>query len=835
MKKMSFDITGMSCSACSARIEKSLAKLDGVQEVSVNLLTNSMSIAVDEALLNEEKIISTVKEIGYSAAIKGAPAKKEENKPLDPAKTEAQLMKQRLIVSLIFTVPLFYLSMGEMLGWPLPFFLSGMEHGMIYGFTLFLLTIPVIAANSHYFKTGLHNLVKLAPNMDSLIAIGSGAAFVYGIYALYKIAWGLGYGNMDMVHHFAMNLYFESAAMILTLITLGKFLEASAKGRTSDAITKLMNLAPKTAIVFQDGAEKEIAVSEVTTGDILIVKEGSAVPVDGIITEGHGSIDESAITGESLPADKTTGDKVTGGTVNRSGYFRMEAQAVGEDTTLSQIIKLVEDATASKAPIAKLADKISGVFVPIVIGIALLALILWMILGYNFEFALTAAISVLVISCPCALGLATPTAIMVGTGKGASNGILFKSAEALETLHNIQAVILDKTGTITQGKPAITDIVPKDIDEEELLTIAASLEKMSGHPLALPIIEKAETLALQLQPVQEYKLIPGQGMIGLIGQETCFAGNHKLMAESGIDTSQFSTVEKNFAADGKTTLYFARKKQLLGIIALADTVKATSKNAISELRNMGLDVIMLTGDNRGTAEAIQKEVGLSKVIAEVLPEDKEQTVRNLQKEGKKVLMVGDGINDAPALARADVGIAIGAGTDIAIESADVVLIKSDLLDVVTAIQLSKAVMRNIRQNLFWAFIYNVIGIPVAAGLFYGLWGWLLNPMIAAAAMSFSSVSVVSNALRLRFFKPKQSLPYQEKENLKMTKTLKIEGMACMHCSNAVKTALENLDGVQSASVDLDGKSAVATLSGTVAEDALRKAVEDAGYQVTAIE
>ncbi|KAI4453923.1 atp7 isoform b [Holotrichia oblita] len=566
--------------------------------------------------------------------------------------------------------------------------------------------------------------------MDSLIAIGSGAAFLYGIFAIYKIAWGFGYSDMAVVHKYSMDLYFESAAMILTLITLGKFLEARAKNRTSEAISKLMNLAPKTAIVLHDGIEHEISIDDVVAGDILIVKEGASVPVDGIVLEGYSSVDESAITGESLPVEKKSGDKVTGGTVSKSGYFKMEVKAVGENTTLSKIIRLVDEATSSKAPIAKLADKISGAFVPVVIAVAICAAIVWLLLGHDATFSLTIAISVLVISCPCALGLATPTAIMVGTGKGASNGILIKSAESLETLHNVDTVVLDKTGTVTEGKPTVTDIIPNNLNEKQLLTLAASLEKMSGHPLAIPIIERAEAFGVALREIDGYKLIPGQGIVGLIDGTQICGGNKKLMVAYEINMGTLDSVEEKFADEGKTVLYFARGNELIGVIAVADTIKPTSGEAVRELIRMGLDVVMLTGDNKRTAEAIRKQVGLKRVVAEVLPEDKEREIRRLQGEGKKVVMVGDGINDAPALARADVGMAIGAGTDIAIESADIVLMKSDLRDVVTAIQLSKAVMRNIRQNLFWAFIYNAIGIPVAAGVFYVAFGWLLNPMLA---------------------------------------------------------------------------------------------------------
>ncbi|HCC36742.1 MAG TPA: heavy metal translocating P-type ATPase [Treponema sp.] len=832
MEKVLFDIAGMTCSACSARIEKGLSKLDGINEVNVNLLTNSMAVTFNAERINIDQIVKAVSDIGYGASPKITDAKKQETKPADMAQSEIGAMKSRLITSIVFTVPLFYISMGEMLGWPIPGFLSGMANALIYAFTLFLLALPVVFINRKYFLTGFKNLFRLSPNMDSLIAIGSGAAFVYGIYAIYRIGWGFGHSDMAMVHKFSMDLYFESAAMILTLITLGKFFEARAKGRTSEAITKLMNLAPKTAVVVRDGIEQEIPIDNVIVGDTLIVKEGGSVPVDGVVIEGYASVDESAITGESLPVEKRIDSKVTGGTINQSGYFKMEATAVGSDTALAKIIQLVDEATSSKAPIAKLADKISGVFVPVVIAIAICAAAVWILLGYNFEFALTVAISILVISCPCALGLATPTAIMVGTGKGAANGILIKAAEALETLHNVDVVVLDKTGTVTEGKPIVTDIIPNNISGDELLSFAAALEKKSGHPLAAPIVAKAQDTNAILEEITDYRQIAGQGIIGNVNGTTALGGNKKLMVANGIDTGAFDKIETALSNDGKTALYFAREKELLGIIAVADTVKPTSGKAIAELTHMGLEVIMLTGDNARTAEAIRKQAGLKKVIAEVLPEDKEREIRTLQAGGKKVVMVGDGINDAPALARADVGIAIGAGTDIAIESADVVLMKSDLYDVVTAITLSKSVMRNIRQNLFWAFIYNIIGIPVAAGVFYGAFGWLLNPMIAAGAMSFSSVSVVTNALRLNFFKPKNIKQKQFiKEEKAMTKTIKIEGMSCMHCVGAVTKSLTAVNGVISVNVDLDSKTATVEIENTVTDDMLRAAVENAGYQV----
>lgn len=748
MKKELFDIIGMSCSACSAHIEKEISGLRGVGTVSVNLLKNSMSVIYDEATLNTEKIIKKVEESGYSAALH------KQTAPGTKPDTSLQSMKKQLIISLVFTLPLFYIAMGEMTGFPMPSFLTGVQNAMVYAIVQLILVIPVIIACNRYFRSGIKNLYRRSPNMDSLIALGSGSAFIYGIYAICKIAIGFKYDDMHTVHDFSMNLYFESSAMILTLITLGKYFEAKAKNRTSQAITKLMDLSPKTATVIRDGMEYEIFSDDVVLNDILVVKAGNAVPVDGIITEGSSSIDESAITGESLPVEKNEGDKVTGGTINKSGYFKMRATAVGENTTLYKIIQLVDEATSSKAPIAKLADKISSIFVPVVIGIAVISTVIWLLLGQSFEFALSIGISVLVISCPCALGLATPTAIMVGTGKGAANGILIKSAQSLETARSIDTVILDKTGTVTQGKPSVTDIYPIGTDKDNLLTIAASLENMSSHPFSESIVTNAQASGIVLKNVHNYKLIPGQGISGIIDSAHCFAGNRKLMAAAGIGVSEYADIEENFALEGKTPLFFASENKLIGIIALSDVIKPTSKQAVELLEQMGIDVIMITGDNLRTAEAIRKQAGLNKVIAEVLPEGKEREVQALQQQGRKVAMVGDGINDSPALARSDVGIAIGAGTDIAIESADIVLIKSDLMDVPLSISLSRAVFKNIKQNLFWAFIYNLIGIPVAAGILYHSFGLLLNPMIAAAAMSLSSVSVVMNALRLKFFTPK---------------------------------------------------------------------------------
>ena len=716
--------------------------------------------------------------------------------------------------------------------------------------------------------------------MDSLIAIGTSAAALYGVYAIYKIGYGLGHMDMDMVMKFSMDLYFESAAVVLALITLGKFLEARAKGRTSDAIKKLIDLSPKTALVERNGIEEEIPVEDVVAGDIIIVKPGQSLPVDGVITFGNSSIDESMLTGESIPVEKKIGDKVIGASINKSGYFKFEAQKVGDDTTLSQIIRLVEEASSSKAPISKMADKISGIFVPIVIGIAVLATIVWLILGADFEFALSIGIAVLVISCPCALGLATPTAIMVGTGKGAENGILIKSAEALEIAHHIQTVVMDKTGTITEGKPRVTDLVADGIEEMEMLRIAASAEKGSEHPLADAIVEEAKSLNIELYDVENFEAIPGQGLKAMVNSKKYYLGNLRLINEKNINIKNFEEKSIKFADQGKTPLYFADEDNVLGIISVADIVKPTSQAAIKEFEAMGIEVVMLTGDNKKTAEAIRKQLGISRAIAEVLPQDKEREIRNIQEQGKKVAMIGDGINDAPALARADVGIAIGAGTDVAIESADIVLIRSDLLDAVTAVQLSKATIKNIKQNLFWAFIYNTVGIPLAAGVFFSILGWKLNPMFAGAAMSLSSVSVVSNALRLKFFKPKRlstdaivnydktvedneniAIEKDNKENIfiieneenkennqnicliedtesieekgddEMKKILKVEGMTCGHCKAAVEKALKAVDGVENAVVDLEKKSADVTLNKEVRDEVLKNAVIDAGYEV----
>lgn len=756
MKTEKFDVTGMTCSACAAHIEKDVSKLDGVKKVNVNLLTNSMVVDFDESKLNIDTIEKTVAEAGYEAHAKSPAEGKtlSSTKPIDFVQQEQQEMKRRWWISFGFWLPMLYLSMGHMFGWYLPSIFKGTENALIFAFTQFLLTLPIAFVNRKYFANGFKLLFKASPNMDSLIAIGSSAAILYGIYGIFKISYGIGHQQVEMVHQSVQNLYFESGATILTLITLGKYLESFSKGKTSEAISKLVNLAPKTATILRNGQEMEIPVEQILVGETLLVKPGERIPVDGIIEEGNSLVDESILTGESIPVYKQKGDLLMSGSINKSSFLTFKATKVGKDTTLSQIIQLVEEASSSKAPISKLADKISNIFVPIVITIAIIAGTIWLLLGYPFDFALSIAIAVLVISCPCALGLATPVAIMVGTGKGAEYGILIKSAESLEMAHKIDTVVLDKTGTLTKGKPQVTDIVSvDDISEEELLKIAASLEKFSEHPLSEAIIKEAERRQLDLYSLTNFKNISGYGITAKIIGKTFLVGNKKLLEENKIDFSQFDGISERLAEEGKTPLFIADGKNLLGIIAVADILKPTSQQAVQKLKDMGLEVVMLTGDHAKTAAAIQSQLGISTVFSEVLPQDKDKIILQLQASGKKVAMIGDGINDAPALKRADLGIAIGAGTDVAIESADIVLMRNDLLDAVTAIRLSNAVIRNIKENLFWAFFYNIICIPLAAGVFYPFFGLKLSPIFAAAAMSFSSVTVVLNALRLRFFKP----------------------------------------------------------------------------------
>ena len=954
-QKQTFDVSGMTCAACSARVEKTTSGVAGVEHAVVNLLKNSMEVEYDGNPATLTAISAAVEKAGYgavprveTAAAAGAPIS-----PASPsaarenaAAKEAAHVRMRLIVSFVFTIPLFYLSMGHMFGWPLPEFFLGHENMLTFAFTQFLLLLPVIFVNFKFFRVGFKTLFHGSPNMDSLIALGSTASTVYGIVAIYRIGWGMGHGDIDFAHMAAMDLYFESAAMILTLITLGKYFEARAKGKTTDAIAQLMDLSPKTAIRRNvDGVEEEVPAEQVRPGDILIVRAGASVPVDGVVIEGAGTVDESVITGESVPVEKGVGAAVTGATVNRTGWFAMRAERVGSDTVLAGIVRMVDEATSYKAPIEKLADKISGVFVPVVIAIALLTFAIWMFVGAGVATALSHAISVLVISCPCALGLATPTAIMVGTGRGAANGILVKSAEALQTAHDVKTVVLDKTGTITKGAPEVCEVLVAEgasalasdaagrvggapsmadgfggaqslsspgsheqstglfgscgtrfvsaagaIDEPKcndaaaaFLSLVYSLEKRSEHPLAQAIVAYAEACGVAAQEVETFEQVPGGGLRGQVAGRACLAGNARLMGEGCVDIAGAEGEAQRLADEGKTVLFFAVDGALVGLIALADEPKPRSAAALAELSRMGIRTVMLTGDNERTAHAIQKRVGTDDVIAGVLPQGKEEVIRDLQKQGT-VAMVGDGVNDAPALARADVGIAIGAGTDIAIDSADIVLMKSDLADVPAAISLSRAIMRNIKQNLFWALIYNVICIPVAAGAL-SFAGVTLNPMIAAAAMSCSSVCVVSNALRLRGWNPvvfggaasalepeaapdaapeatlaseagvptmdgpsaedgdgspvsaghSEEVQIVKPKEITMEKKLSVEGMMCQHCVAHVKKALEGVEGVEEAVVDLDSNSATAKLSADVADRVLVDAIVDAGYEAKVVE
>ena len=909
--KISFNVQGMTCAACSARVEKATSAVPGVASVAVNLLKNSMEVqlaANANAAEVAAAIEAAVKKAGYGASPKGQAGVPDgpgaaatgsgvaANNPNATAEAEQKSMLHRLIASLVFTVPLFYISMGDMFGWPLPGVLTGMENMMVYGLTLFVLLVPVIFINFKFFRVGFRALANRAPNMDSLIALGSGVATVYGAYALFNMAFFMGHSNMEAAHHFAMNLYFESAAMILTLITLGKYLEARAKGKTTSSLSKLMDLSPKMATRVEDDVEVQVPAASVRVGDVLMVRTGESVPVDGVVLEGEGSVDESVITGEPLPKSVHAGSAVTGATVNTAGWFTMRAERVGEETVLAGIIRLVDEATSSKAPIEKMADKISGVFVPVVIAIAVVVFAVWLAVGAELSVALTYAISVLVISCPCALGLATPTAIMVGTGRGAANGILVKSAEALETARGVKTVVLDKTGTITKGAPQVTDVLPAEgVRAEELLRLAYALEKPSEHPLARAMVLYAaggigaDAVKESAELVSGFKQVPGQGVSACVSGAACYAGNARMMAECGIavDASQ----AEGLADEGKTVTYFACDSKLVGIIAVADVPKATSAAAIAQLRAMGIRTVMLTGDAERTALAVQRQVGTDEVIAGVLPAEKERIVRQLSAKAP-VAMVGDGINDAPALARADVGIAIGAGTDIALSSADIVLMHSDLADVPAALDLSRATMRNIMQNLFWALFYNVICIPVAAGAF--AWaGFSLNPMIAAAAMSVSSVCVVTNALRLRGWKPQRvsatpvgavgkaasvpvlanevagvgaaagSVASKEANNLPSAnetandvpssdgmptgpnafavnsrsaalqfpeRRLRVEGMKCHKCAGRVRGALEAVPGVESVVVDLEGKQATVHLSDSVPDEVLVGAVIEKGFE-----
>ena len=847
MVKEKYNITGMSCAACSAKVERVVGKLDGVENVSVNLLTNSMQVEYKEDKLSSNDIIKNIADAGYGASLATATKQKKEEKSIKKTNDDAiTSMKFRLKVSIVFLVILMYFSMGSMIGLPLPKFLSGEGNPVGFALTQLLLVLPVMYVNRKYYISGFKSLFHLSPNMDTLIAVGTVAAFTYGVIAIYVMGYALNNADMHTVTEYRMNLYFESVSMILTLITLGKFFETGSKARTTDAISKLIDLSPKRANVLRDGVEENILTEDVVVGDIVIVRPGESIPVDGMIIEGSTSVDESAITGESIPVQKEKGDKLIAATINKNGSVRIKATEVGEDTAISRIIALVEEASSSKAPIAKMADKVAGVFVPVVMGISLITFIVWLALGYDFSFALNCAIAVLVISCPCSLGLATPVAIMVGTGKGAENGILIKSADALETTHSIDTVVLDKTGTVTEGKPVVTDILAFDIDENEFLKLAAGVESASEHPLAEAIVEKAKEKSLEIVSPTEFQAISGRGIVASVNGSKIIAGNEQAVKDQYGNSDNFTEVFKKgneLAAEGKTPMYFMKDGKLLGIIAVADTIKKDSKEAIQALKNRNIDVVLLTGDHKNTAMAIAKEAGIKKVIAEVLPTDKEEHIRELIKAGHKVAMVGDGINDSPALARADVGIAIGAGTDIAIESADIVLMHSSLKDVATAIDLSKAVIRNIKQNLFWAFFYNSIGIPLAAGVFYLSMGWKLSPMFGAAAMGMSSVCVVSNALRLRGFKPKEIkknniendeielIENKRKEDKNMTTVINVNGMMCGHCKATVEKVTRGVEGVSNSEVNLDAKNVTIEHSADTDLEKVKKAITDAGYEV----
>lgn len=832
-----FAVTGMTCAACSAHVEKAVSRLSGVQSAPVNLMLGSMTVTYDEKAVTEGDIIAAVKAAGYGAS----PASQTDQGQLRRDQDAAlRRRKKHLIWSVVFLVPLFYLSMGHMMGLPLPQVLH--THPLLLACLQLALVIPILILNRNYFTVGFSRLVKLSPNMDSLVAVGAAAGLVYSLIEMGLLAAGQVSGMPD--------LYFESAGMILTLVTVGKYLEERSRGKTTGAISALLALAPESAVVRRQGQELTIPTEEIVAGDTVIVRQGGRIPVDGVITDGHAAVDESAITGESLPVEKVPGDAVTSATVTSSGYLELRATRVGGDTTLSQIIRLMEEAASSKAPISRLADRISGIFVPTVMAISLTAALLWAFVGgMDVRFCLSIAIAVLVISCPCALGLATPVAIMVGTGQAAQQGILIKSAESLELLHKVQTVVLDKTGTVTMGQPRVTDIlcVP-GVTEEELLCVAASAEKPSEHPLAHAIVEESQARHIPLCPVSGFRSVPGGGIQATLSGEAVLAGNAGYLAQNGVSLAAMEADAHRLAEDGKTPLFFAESGRLLGCVAVADVVKPDSAKAIAALRRMGRRVVLLTGDNQRTANAIARQIGVDQVIAQVLPQDKAKCVAQLQQQGQRVAMVGDGVNDAPALAQADVGLAIGAGTDIAIESADVVLMKSSLLDIPAAMDLSRAVLRNIKQNLFWAFFYNSIGIPVAAGVLYPALHLTLNPMLAAAAMSLSSVCVVSNALRLRGWKPPvftdQPVPTaplpesavfqsQGKEENTVNKTIHIDGMMCTHCTGRVEKALNDLPGVE-ATVDLDSKSAAVTCTPDVSDDTLRQAVEDAGYHVTGI-
>lgn len=850
MKTGKFKITGMTCAACQANVTKAALKLDGTINADVNLLSEQMTVSFDETKLTEQDFINAVTDIGYGATLYGENGKKSTLKSewADRKKNEEEKesnMKKKLLSSVVFLVILMYIAMGHMLNLPLPSVLEGSENALVNAVTQMLLTVPVLIINRKFFISGFKGLIKRAANMDTLVALGSAASFLYGVFAVMMMAYAAPRGDLDVLKHYSHELYFESSAMILTLVTVGKYLETRSKGKTSDALGKLVELSPKTACVIRNGKEITVEAEDVKIGEELIIRPGERIAVDGIVTDGMGYVDQSAVTGESLPVEKTVGDEVISATLNKNGTFRMTASKVGENTTLSQIIRLVDEAGSSKAPIARLADKVSGIFVPVVMAIALVTFIIWLITGAEFESALSFGVTVLVISCPCALGLATPVAIMAGTGKAAENGILVKSAAALETLGSVDKIVLDKTGTVTSGQMSVSDIIVTDktLSETDFLKLSAAIEKGSEHPLAAAVRKKAEELKLTLPEVSDFTAYQGKGVSGTIDNKKYISGNVRFLKENNVDFSDIKNKLTELSSQGKTPLIFVRDNEIIGIIAVSDTIREDSKKAISTFKALGKKTVMLTGDNKSAAEFIAKQAGIDEVIAELLPADKEKNIRLLQEKGEKIAFVGDGINDAPALTRADVGIAIGAGTDIAIESADIVLIKSSLLDAAKAVELSKAVMRNIKMNLFWAFFYNVLGIPLAAGALYPLLSLRLSPMIGSAAMSMSSLCVVTNALRLRFFKSKfikenkeigtENTPQAEEKGKDiMEKVIKVEGMMCPRCEAHVVKALTAIDGVESAVASHEQNTATVTLSKEVAVDVLIKAIVEEGYEAS---
>lgn len=842
--KERFDVSGMTCASCQANVQKAVEKL-GVDFVNVNLISETMTVSYDDGKISENDIIKAVEKIGYGAKVKNKNNLKENNKTFD----EEKIVKNRLIISFIFLIPLMYISMGHMINLPLPHFLMGARGSVNFAFLQFLLTLPIVFVNRIFYISGFKALFNKASNMDTLVGLGSFAALIYGIFAIMRMAYGLGFEKFEIVENYRHNLYFESSAMILTLITLGKYFEKKSKGQTKKSLESLMNLAPKKARILKDKKEVEILVEDLKIGDLILVRPGEAIPVDGIVKEGSSLVDESAITGESIPINKNIGDEVISATLNKQGSFIFEATKVGEDTTLSKIIELVNQANETKAPIAKLADKISAIFVPTVMIISLITFIAWMILGYGFEFSLNFAISVLVISCPCALGLATPMAIMVATGKSAQFGLLFKNAESLENLHKVDTILLDKTGTITEGRPQVTDII-SEIDENEFIKIASSIENNSEHPLSHAISEYAKAKNIQTKNIEDFEAISGKGIKAKYDDKIYYGGNISLMKEKNIDLKSYEKKADKFSNEGKTSMYFADEKNVIGIIAVQDKPKNLSKIAIDEMKKMGYEVRMITGDNEKTAEAIKNALNIDEKYAEVLPQDKEKEIKNLQKLGKKVLMVGDGINDAPALVRSDVSMAIGNGTDVAIESADIILINNNILDIVSTLKLSKSTIKIIKENLFWAFFYNIIGIPLAAGLLYPAFGLKLSPMFGAFAMSFSSIFVCLNSLRLKKFKAnfeneekiKEEIQKEKNKNIKEKKMnelnkmiVKVNQMSCNHCKNRVEEILKNISGIENAEVNLDEKLADVDYFGAIDENEIKEKINDAGYEFVGIE